>query len=119
MDMLTNEVNVRKNVYSKHRIIAVKQVSRIMEFFGYTHLEEIIVQRQDDKLYKFREGDFKRLLREDIKDMLLLFVQGKLTNLNVDERFALNVALRMYTRRIVVKERVEDLQLAVESYQRR
>ncbi|GKF62539.1 hypothetical protein Tco_0182593, partial [Tanacetum coccineum] len=30
--------------------------------------------------------------------------------------FALNVALRMYTRCIVIQERVEDLQLAVESY---
>ncbi|GJZ77926.1 hypothetical protein Tco_0642598 [Tanacetum coccineum] len=45
--------------------------------------------------------------------------KGKLTNLNVDERFALNVALRMYTRRIVIQERVEDLQLAVESYQKK
>ncbi|GJX68677.1 hypothetical protein Tco_0304404 [Tanacetum coccineum] len=45
--------------------------------------------------------------------MLLLLVQGKLTNLNVDERFALNVALRMYTRYIVIQERVEDLQLAM------
>ncbi|GKC03151.1 hypothetical protein Tco_0994761 [Tanacetum coccineum] len=43
----------------------------------------------------------------------------KLTNLNLDERFALNVALRMYTRRIVIQERVEDLQLAVESYQKK
>ncbi|GKD62242.1 hypothetical protein Tco_1299751 [Tanacetum coccineum] len=103
-----------KDVYSKHRIIAVTSL-KIMEFFGYKHLEEITVRRQDDKLYKFREGDFKRLRREDIEDMLLLLVQGKLTNLNVDERFALNVALRMYTRRIVIQERVEDLQLAVES----
>ncbi|GJV28385.1 hypothetical protein Tco_1384833 [Tanacetum coccineum] len=45
--------------------------------------------------------------------------KGKVTNLNVDERFALNVALRMYTRRIVIQERVEDLQLAVESYQKK
>ncbi|GJX58667.1 hypothetical protein Tco_0290057, partial [Tanacetum coccineum] len=44
---------------------------------------------------------------------------GKLTNLNVDERFALNVALRMYTRRVVIQERVEDLQLAVKSYQKK
>ncbi|GKD98737.1 hypothetical protein Tco_1382634 [Tanacetum coccineum] len=44
---------------------------------------------------------------------------GKLTNLNLDERFALNVALRMYTRRIIIQERVEDLQLAVESYQKK
>ncbi|GKA04833.1 hypothetical protein Tco_0683953 [Tanacetum coccineum] len=86
-----------------------------MELFGYKHLEEITVQRQDDVLYKFREGDFKRLRHEDIEDMLLLLVQDKLTNLNVDERFALNVALRMYMRRIVIQERVEDLQLAVES----
>ncbi|GKC88652.1 hypothetical protein Tco_1149301, partial [Tanacetum coccineum] len=40
----------------------------------------------------------------------------KLTNLSLDERYTLNVALRMYTRRIVIQERVEDLQLAFESY---
>nr|GEW49137.1 hypothetical protein [Tanacetum cinerariifolium] len=77
------------------------------------HLEEV------DRLYKFREGDFKRLHRQDIEDMLLLLVQRKLTNLNLDEQFALNVALRMYMRRIVIQERVEDLQLAVESYQKK
>ncbi|GJS76499.1 retrovirus-related pol polyprotein from transposon TNT 1-94 [Tanacetum coccineum] len=107
-----------KDVYSKHRIIVVTSL-KIMKLFCYKHLEEITVRRQDDKLYKFREGDFKRLRREDIEDMLLLLVQGKLTNLNVDERFTLNVALRMYTRRIVIQERVEDLQLAVESYQKK
>ncbi|GKF32027.1 hypothetical protein Tco_0101825 [Tanacetum coccineum] len=80
---------------------------------------EIIVRRQDDRLYKFRECDFKRLRRQDIEDMLLLLVQGKLTNLNLDERFALNVALLMYTRRFVIQECVEDLQLAVESYQKK
>ncbi|GJX41419.1 hypothetical protein Tco_0256409 [Tanacetum coccineum] len=90
-----------------------------MKFFGYSHLEEITVRRQDDVLYKFREGDFKRLRRQDIEDMLLLLVQGKLTNLSLDDRYALNVALRMYTRRIVIQERVEDLQLAVESYQKK
>nr|GEU34556.1 retrovirus-related Pol polyprotein from transposon TNT 1-94 [Tanacetum cinerariifolium] len=73
----------------------------------------------DDRLYKFREGDFKRLRHQDIKDMLLLLVQGKQTNLNLDERFKLNVALRMYTRRIIIQERVEDLLLAVKSYQKK
>nr|GEV71398.1 hypothetical protein [Tanacetum cinerariifolium] len=51
--------------------------------------------------------------------MLLLLVQGKLTNLNLNERFALNVALRMYTRHIVIQERMEDLQVAVKSYQKK
>ncbi|GJR01638.1 hypothetical protein Tco_0524622 [Tanacetum coccineum] len=105
------------DVYSRHRIIAVTSL-KIMEWYGYSHLEEIIVRRKDDKLYKFREGDFKRLRRQDIEDMLLLLVQDKLTNLNLEERYALNVALRMFTRR-VIQERVEDLQLGVESYQKK
>nr|GEY44247.1 hypothetical protein [Tanacetum cinerariifolium] len=42
---------------------------------------------------------------------------GKLTNLKVEERFAFNVSLRMFTRSIVIQRRVEDLQLGVESYQ--
>nr|GFD16041.1 hypothetical protein [Tanacetum cinerariifolium] len=46
--------------------------------------------RDDDKLYKFKEGNFKRLHIQDIEDMLLLLVQGKLTNLTVEERFAFN-----------------------------
>ncbi|GJU44947.1 hypothetical protein Tco_1202213 [Tanacetum coccineum] len=79
-----------------------------MEFFGYKHLEEIILRRQDNQLYKFQEGDFKRLRRQDIEDILLLLVQGKLTNLNLDEQFALNVALRMYTRRIAIQEHDMD-----------
>nr|GEV09788.1 hypothetical protein [Tanacetum cinerariifolium] len=44
---------------------------------------------------------------------------GKLTNLTVEERFAFNVSLRMFTRSIVIQRRVEDLQLGVESYQKK
>nr|GEZ16359.1 hypothetical protein [Tanacetum cinerariifolium] len=42
-----------------------------------------------------------------------------LTNLTVEERFAFNVSLRMFTRSIVIQRRVEDLQLGVESYQKK
>ncbi|GJY77210.1 hypothetical protein Tco_0482326 [Tanacetum coccineum] len=51
--------------------------------------------------------------------MLLLLVPKKLTNLIIDERYALNVALRMFTRRIIIQRRVEDLQLGVKSYQKK
>ncbi|GJV47917.1 hypothetical protein Tco_1438129 [Tanacetum coccineum] len=44
----------------------------------------------DDILYKFKEGDFHRLRIQDIEDMLLLLVQGKVTILNVEERIAFN-----------------------------
>nr|GFB66936.1 hypothetical protein [Tanacetum cinerariifolium] len=91
----------------------------IEDLHNYKHLDWILVRRDDDKIYKFKEGDFKRLRLQDIEDMLLLLVQGKLSNLTVEERFAFNVSLRMFTRSIVIQRRVEDLQLGVESYQKR
>ncbi|GKB91651.1 hypothetical protein Tco_0963923 [Tanacetum coccineum] len=83
------------------------------------HLDWIAVRRDDDKLYTFKEGDFNRLRIQDNKDMLLLLVQGKLINLTIEERLAFNVSLQMFTRSIVIQRRVEDLQLGVESYQKK
>nr|GEW08547.1 hypothetical protein [Tanacetum cinerariifolium] len=79
-----------RDVYSKRRIITVTEL-KIVEWHNYKHLDWITVRRDDDKLYKFKEGDFKRLRIQDIKDILLLLVQGKLTNLTVEEHFAFNV----------------------------
>nr|GEW14902.1 hypothetical protein [Tanacetum cinerariifolium] len=92
---------------------------QIVEWHNYKHLDWITVRRDDDKLYKFKEGDFKRLRIQEIEDMLLLLVQGKLTNLTIEERFAFNVSLRMFTRSIVIQRRVEDLQLGVKSCQKK
>nr|GFB97232.1 hypothetical protein [Tanacetum cinerariifolium] len=106
------------DVYSKRRIIAVTDL-KIVEWHNYKHLDWISVRRDDDKIYKFKKGDFKRLRLQDIEDMLLILVQGKLSNLTVEERVAFNVSLRIFTRSIVIQRRVEDLQLGVESYQKR
>ncbi|GJZ91678.1 hypothetical protein Tco_0663605 [Tanacetum coccineum] len=81
-----------RDVYSRRRIIAVTKL-QIVKWHGYKHLDWITVRRDDEKLHTFKEGDFKRLCLQDIKDMLLLFLQGKLTNLNVEERLAFSVAL--------------------------
>ncbi|GKB70668.1 hypothetical protein Tco_0932080 [Tanacetum coccineum] len=107
-----------RDVYSKRRIIAVTKVE-IVEWQNYKHLDWITVRRDDGILNKFKEGDFHRLRIQDIEDMLLLLVQGKLTNLNVEERLAFNVSLRMFTRSVVIQRHVEDLQLGVESYQKK
>ncbi|GJY88683.1 hypothetical protein Tco_0503311 [Tanacetum coccineum] len=74
-----------RDVYSKHRILAVTQL-KIVEWHNYKHLDWITIRRNDNKLYTFKEGDYNRLRLQDIEDMLLLLVQGKLTNLNVEER---------------------------------
>ncbi|GKD09535.1 hypothetical protein Tco_1189220 [Tanacetum coccineum] len=96
------------DVYSKRRIIAVTKLQNV-EWHNYKHLDWITVHRDDDKLYTFKEGDFNRLCIQDIEDMLLLLVQGKLTNLTVEECLAFNVSLRMFTRSIGIQRRVEDL----------
>nr|GEZ72321.1 hypothetical protein [Tanacetum cinerariifolium] len=102
--------------YDKH---ALWGVSHWGQWHSYKHLDWITVRRDDDKLYKFKEGDFKRLRIQDIEDMLLLLVQGKLTNMTVEEHFAFNVSLRIFTKSIVIQRHVEDLQLGVKSYQKK
>nr|GFC50856.1 hypothetical protein [Tanacetum cinerariifolium] len=77
-----------RDVYSKRRIIAVTEL-QIMEWHDYKHLDWISVRRDDDQIYKFKEGDFKWLRLQDIEDMMLLL------------------------------RRVEDLQMGVESYQKK
>ncbi|GJU17655.1 hypothetical protein Tco_1145621 [Tanacetum coccineum] len=56
---------------------------------------------------------------ETSKDVYSRHMIIALNNLNLEEWYALNVALRMFTRRIVIQEHVEDLQLGVESYQKK
>nr|GEZ89802.1 hypothetical protein [Tanacetum cinerariifolium] len=113
------------DVYSKRRIIAVTDL-KIVKWHNYKHLDWISVRRDDDKIYKFKEGDFQRLRLQDIEDMLLLLVQGKLSNLTVEERFAFNVCADLIRINgsdrehiIVIQRHVEDLQLGVKSYQKR
>nr|GFA99952.1 hypothetical protein [Tanacetum cinerariifolium] len=116
---LTVEERLAFNVSLRMFTRSIVIQRRIMEWHDYKHLDWISVRRDDDQIYKFKEGDFKRLRLQDIEDMLLLLVQGKLSNLTVEERLAFNVSLRMFTRSIVIQRRVEDLQLGVESYQKK
>ncbi|GJV43282.1 hypothetical protein Tco_1427818 [Tanacetum coccineum] len=57
---------------------------------------------------------FDHLINND-----LAYLSGKLTNLSIEERLAFNVSLRMFTRSFVIQRYMEDLQLGVESYQKK
>nr|GEY10345.1 hypothetical protein [Tanacetum cinerariifolium] len=63
------------------------------------------------------EGDFPILHINDNEDMVILIVQNRLTKLLGDDVSNFAIALRMFTRSIVIQKQVEDLQLTVESYQ--
>ncbi|GKD02371.1 hypothetical protein Tco_1177345, partial [Tanacetum coccineum] len=108
----------KHDVYFTKRILAVTNV-KVDVWYGYGHLDEIEVRRSDQKLYKFMEGGFPRLYLNDIEDVLLLVVQNKLFNLKGKDIVHLTSALCMFIRRIVIQKRVEDLQLGVESYQKK
>ncbi|GJY01844.1 hypothetical protein Tco_0359996 [Tanacetum coccineum] len=71
----------RGDVYYTKRIMAVTHVSVIRKH-GYGYLEEIVVRKANNALYRFKEGD-------DVAD------------------FA--IALRMFTRSLVIQKRVDDL----------
>ncbi|GJX71605.1 hypothetical protein Tco_0308776, partial [Tanacetum coccineum] len=101
------------DVYSTKLILAVTWV-KVIQKHGYGYLREIEVRRADNKLYTFKEGDFLRLRINDIEDMLILVVQNRLTNLSGNDVFDFAIALRMFTRSMVIQKRVEDLQLGVE-----
>ncbi|GJY86679.1 hypothetical protein Tco_0500705 [Tanacetum coccineum] len=108
----------KQNVYSTKAILGVKSFS-VKKLHGYSHLEEIVVKRFDQQLYKFKECDFVDLHLNDIEDMLLLVVQHKLFHLDGNVIVDFIMALRMFTRSLILKRRVEDLQLRVESYQKK
>ncbi|GJT32288.1 hypothetical protein Tco_0922707 [Tanacetum coccineum] len=120
-DIVPNIWSLVKVAYDKHGYgeshIGENNVE-VMRKHGYRYPKEIVVRRADNDLYRFKEGHFPRLRINDIEDMLLLVVQNRLTNLLGDDVSDFTIALRMFTRSLVIQKRVEDLQLNVESYQK-
>ncbi|GJX41215.1 hypothetical protein Tco_0256205 [Tanacetum coccineum] len=106
-----------RNVVRSHMrilsVVSLKTYSR----YGYTYLREIILRRADYKEYKISEADFKNLHPNDFEDLYLLNLQGKLNHLSRANKVHLSIAVNLWTRNIVIRQCVEDLQLGIESYQ--
>ncbi|GJT76409.1 hypothetical protein Tco_1043134 [Tanacetum coccineum] len=95
----------KERMYSSSIIKAPSISVQVEKKHGYGYLKEIVIRRADQQLYKFKEGDFLDLHLNDIEDMLLLLTQSRLSNLDGDVIVHLGVALRMFTRGIVLKSR--------------
>ncbi|GJY01652.1 hypothetical protein Tco_0359804 [Tanacetum coccineum] len=89
----------RWHVYSEKKIIAVTKL-KIMKLDDYGHLDEIEVRTEDQHLYTFKEGGFPHLRLQDIKDMLLLLFQQKLTNLMIEEHYDFECALPIFEKKV-------------------
>nr|GEW83378.1 hypothetical protein [Tanacetum cinerariifolium]GEW83383.1 hypothetical protein [Tanacetum cinerariifolium] len=83
---MTYTTSITKTKAAQYDLSGIKDMKH-----GYRYLEEIVLRRADNKLYKFKEGD-------DVADFV--------------------IALRMFTKSLVIQKRVKDLQLGVESYQK-
>ncbi|GJR20492.1 hypothetical protein Tco_0969019 [Tanacetum coccineum] len=94
-------------------VVSLKTYSR----YGYTFLKEIFLRRADYKEYEISEADFKNMHLNDFEDMYLLNLQGKLNHLSGAYKVHLSTAVNLWTRNIVIRKRVEGLQLSIESYQ--
>ncbi|GJX21646.1 hypothetical protein Tco_0226091 [Tanacetum coccineum] len=94
-------------------VVSLKTFSR----YGYTFLREIVLRRADYKEYKISEANFKNLHPNDFEDLYLLHLQGKLNHLFGVDKVHLFNAISLWIRNIVIRQRVEDLQLGIESYQ--
>nr|GEU35553.1 hypothetical protein [Tanacetum cinerariifolium] len=89
------------DVYSTKHILVVTRVD-VMKKHRYGYLREIEVRRVDNVLYTFKEGDFPRLRLNHIEEMLILIAQNRLTNLSGDDVADFAIALKMFTRSLVI-----------------
>ncbi|GKA73957.1 hypothetical protein Tco_0780259 [Tanacetum coccineum] len=90
-------------LWSPTKVGWMKNVS-VKKLHGYGHLEEIVVKRDDCQFYKFKEGVFVDLHLNDIEDMRLLDIQHKLFHLTNNDIIDFIMALRMFTRSLVIKK---------------
>ncbi|GKA65866.1 hypothetical protein Tco_0765573 [Tanacetum coccineum] len=112
----TNTVMPRcEAVRSQMRILSVISV-KVFEKYGYNYLREIILHRADYQEYKISEKDFKNLHPNDFEDLFLLNIQEKLNHLPKTDKTSLHTAINMWIRNLVIRNRVGDLQLEIESY---
>ncbi|GJZ00670.1 hypothetical protein Tco_0518099 [Tanacetum coccineum] len=111
-----SESSDREAVRSQMRILSVISV-KVFEKYGYNYLREIILRRADYREYKISEKDFKNLHPNDFEDLFLLNIQEKLNHLPKTDKTSLHTAVNMWIRNLVIRNRVGDLQLGIESYQ--
>ncbi|GJX64011.1 hypothetical protein Tco_0298354 [Tanacetum coccineum] len=63
------------------------------------------------------QRDFKYMYPSDFEDLYLLNLQGHLNHLSPEDKKILTTAVNLWTRNLVIRHRVEDFQLGIESYQ--
>ncbi|GJX29184.1 hypothetical protein Tco_0237263 [Tanacetum coccineum] len=105
----------KEEVYSNSKII---QVIKTYWELGHEHkfVTEIVARRANECIVSITEPDYKNLNKNDIEDMYLLIMNGKVPDY---AETGLLWSLSVFIRSSVIWERVHDFQLGIESYQQK
>ncbi|GJW18626.1 hypothetical protein Tco_0026062 [Tanacetum coccineum] len=107
----------QREVRNHMRILSVVSIKAYLRY-GYDYLSEIVLCRADFQEYKITEKDFKNLYPSDFEDQNLLLLQGHLDHLSDSDKRMLSTAVKLWTQNLVIRQRVKDFQLGIESYQK-
>ncbi|GJY60821.1 hypothetical protein Tco_0461478 [Tanacetum coccineum] len=69
---MTYTTSLTKTKAAQYDLPGIEDMVEVMRKHGYGYLKEIVVRIADNDLYRFKEGNFRRLRINDIEDMLLL-----------------------------------------------
>ncbi|GJY37182.1 hypothetical protein Tco_0422560, partial [Tanacetum coccineum] len=100
----------RRAVRTHMRILSVVRIE-VFPMYGYNYMKKIVLRRADLKEYVIAERDFKYLYPSDFEDLYLLNLQGHLNHLSPEDKKILTTAVNLWTRNLVIRQRVEDFQL--------
>ncbi|GKB07306.1 hypothetical protein Tco_0835590 [Tanacetum coccineum] len=105
----------KEEIYSNSKIV---QVIKTYWELGHEHkfITEIVARRANDCIVSITEPDYKNLNKNDIEDIYLLIMNGKVPDY---ADTGLLWSLSVFIRSSVIWERVHDFQLGIESYQQK
>ncbi|GJZ87680.1 hypothetical protein Tco_0659290 [Tanacetum coccineum] len=106
----------RRAVRTHMHILSVVRIE-VFSMYGYNYMKKIVLRRADLKEYVIAERDFKYMYPSDFEDLYLLNLQGHLNHLSPEDKKMPTIAVNLWTRNLVIRQRVEDFQLGIESYQ--
>nr|GEU64480.1 retrovirus-related Pol polyprotein from transposon TNT 1-94 [Tanacetum cinerariifolium] len=98
------------------RILSVV-IIEVSSMYGYDYMKKIVLCRADLNEHVITERDFKYLYPSDFEDLYMLNLQGHLNHLPPKDKKILTTAVNLWTRHLVIRQRVEDFELEIESYQ--
>nr|GEU94452.1 transposase, MuDR, MULE transposase domain protein [Tanacetum cinerariifolium] len=98
------------------QILSVVRI-KVFSMYGYDYMKKIVLHRADLNEHIIAERDFKYLYPSDFEDLHLLNLQGHLNHLPLKDKKILTTTVNLWTRHLVIRQRVEDFQLGIKSYQ--